>query len=287
MPLRTLFLLAALAAAAPAQAPQPACSLCAQWNRPQQPFRIYGNTFYVGPHGLSSILITSPQGHILIDGGLPESAPLIAEHIRALGFRPQDIKLILSTHAHFDHAGGIAQLQRLTGAQVLASPWSAAAFRAGGVPRDDPQFGDIRGIARIAHVKTLADGQVVRLGPLALTAHFTPGHTPGGTTWTWQSCEANRCLNLILADSLSAVAAPGYKFTAHPQVLADFNRSLAYIAQAPCDILLTPHPEASNLYDRLAARDHTPDAFINPAQCSQFATAARAAIQKRISSEAP
>src|SRR5262245_41278824 len=100
------------------------CPSCAEWNVPQKSFRIFGNTYYVGTHGLSSILITSPRGHVLIDGGLPESAPLILANIRSLGFRAEDVKLILNSHAHYDHAGGLEALREATGASVAASVWS-------------------------------------------------------------------------------------------------------------------------------------------------------------------
>ena len=154
--------------------------------QPQSPFQIYGNTYYVGPHGLSSILITSDAGHVLIDGGLAESAGQIATHIRQLGFRVEDIKLIVNSHVHFDHAGGIAELQRLSGARVVASKWTAEVMAKSGVGRDDPQYGVIPPIALIKHVEVLSDGQTFKIGPIVITAHLTPGHTPGGTSWTWQ-----------------------------------------------------------------------------------------------------
>src|SRR5690349_3054482 len=125
------------------------CAHCAEWNAPQAPFRIYGDTYYVGPHGLSSILITSDTGNVLIDGGLAESAGQITAHIRQLGFRVEDVKLIVNSHVHFDHAGGIAELQRLSGARVVASKWTAHVMSKTGVGRDDPQFGVIRPIALI------------------------------------------------------------------------------------------------------------------------------------------
>src|SRR5690348_1948326 len=178
------------------------CSRCAEWNAPQAPFRIYGNTYYVGPHGLSSILITSDEGHVLSDGALPESAGQIATHIRQLGCRVEDVKLILNSHVHFDHAGGIAELQRLSGARVVASKWTAEVMSKTGVARDDPQFGVIPPIALINHVEVLSDGQTLKIGPIAITAHLTPGHTPGGTSWTWQSCEGHKCLSFVYADSL-------------------------------------------------------------------------------------
>src|SRR5687767_3214485 len=121
----------------------PPCEACAEWNRSQRPYRIFGNTYYVGPRGLSAILITSDQGHVLIDGALPESAAAIASSVRVLGFKVEDIRVILNSHAHFDHAGGIADLQRLSGAAVMATPWSASVFTSGTVPRSDPQFGII------------------------------------------------------------------------------------------------------------------------------------------------
>ncbi|HEY8054670.1 MAG TPA: subclass B3 metallo-beta-lactamase [Terriglobales bacterium] len=217
------------------------CSQCAQWNGAQKPFRVYGNTWYVGPQWLSSILITSPEGDVLIDGDLAESAAAIAGHIRELGFRPADVKLILNSHVHYDHAGGIAALQKLTGARVAASPWSAAVLSSGQPGRDDPQFGILPPIAPVPAVEEIHDGETLRVGDVAITAHFTPGHTPGGTSWTWRSCEGARCLNLVYADSLTAAAAPGYKYSEHPELLAGFERSFAWLRQVRCDILLTPH----------------------------------------------
>ncbi len=132
-----------------------ACPSCATWNAPQHPFRVFGNTYYVGTHGLGSILITSDSGDILIDGALPESPPSIVANIRALGFRIEDVKLILNSHAHFDHAGGIAELQRLSGARVAASPWSADVLKAGGMGRGDPQYGSLLPIAPVANVSVI------------------------------------------------------------------------------------------------------------------------------------
>jgi len=271
------------------QQPAPACSQCATWSVPQAPFKVYGNTYYVGTHGLSSILIDSGAGLILIDGTLDQSAPQIAANIRTLGFRIQDLKLILNSHAHYDHAGGIAELQRLSGATVVASKWSAAVLTKGGVAPEDPQYGQLLPIAPVAHVRTLHDGEVLHLGNLTLTPHSTPGHTPGGTSWTWQSCEANRCLNMVYMDSISAVSADGFKYTQRPGLsqMQDFEQSFTFLETTPCDILITPHPEASGLWDRLDKRNQgiTPDPMINPTACKKFAVTTRAALQKRIDTE--
>ena len=182
------------------------CPSCKVWNQPQEPFPIYGNTYYVGTHGLSSILITSPAGHVLIDGALPESAEQVRNHISALGFRIEDVKLILNSHVHFDHAGGIAELQHWSGARVAASQRSAEVLRNGGVAKDDPQYGLLPDIAKVQHIEAFDDQDVLHAGDIAVTAHLTPGHTPGGTSWTWKSCEGNRCLNVVYADSLTAVS---------------------------------------------------------------------------------
>src|SRR5271155_1020355 len=129
------------------------CANCAAWNKPHAAFRIFGNTYYVGTDGLSSVLIASTTGHVLIDGALPESASRIVANIRSLGFRIEDVKLILNSHVHFDHAGGIAELRKLSGARVAASQWTADVMKKGAVPRDDPQFASIASIARVARVE--------------------------------------------------------------------------------------------------------------------------------------
>jgi metallo-beta-lactamase class B len=202
------------------------CKVCADWNATQAPFRIHGSTYYVGVRGLSSILITSDRGHILIDGDLPESVPKIAASIRALGFRVEDVKLILNSHVHFDHAGGIAGLQRLSGAEVAAGAASAKVLKSGRSGPDDPQFGGVPAIPRVNRVQVIKDGETLRIGPLEVTAHLTPGHTPGGTSWSWKSCEDARCLHIAYVDSLAPVSSDTFLFTrnaTYPNVLKDFE----------------------------------------------------------------
>lgn len=286
--MKRLIIAAILLAASPgmAQNGTTACASCAAWNAPQQPYRVYGNTYYVGTKELSAILIASDQGLILIDGDLPQSAPQIADHIRTLGFRLKDIRLILNSHTHFDHAGGIAKLQSLSGARVGASPWSAEVLRTGGTGRDDPQYEFAPGIAPVSRVETVGDGQSLQIGSLAITAHFTPGHTPGGTSWTWQSCEKSRCLQVVYADSLTPVSADKYRFRDHPALLAGFEKSFALLDSLPCDILLTPHPEFSNMAQRLKAHDAgQADAFVDPNACRAYAASARKALAKRLKQE--
>ena len=278
------------AAQTPDTARARACPSCAEWNAPQSPLRIFGNTYFVGTHGLSAILITSAEGHVLIDAGLPESAAPILASIRALGFKPEDVRLILNSHAHFDHAGGIADVQRASHATVAASAWSADVIGRGTSPASDPQYSIILPYPPAREVKVIADGETLHVGTLALTAHITGGHTPGGTTWTWRSCEGARCLDMVYADSQSPVSADDFFFThntTYPMAIADFERSEATLEHVSCDLLITPHPGASSLWERLAARDAgaaTP-ALVDIGACKRFAATAREALARRIATE--
>jgi metallo-beta-lactamase class B len=259
----------------------------AAWNAPQAPFRIYGNTWYVGPHGLSSILIDTGHGLALFDGDLPETAPQIEAHIRALGFRVRDVKWILNSHAHIDHAGGIAALQRTSGAQVLASAAGAHALELGGADPEDPLYGSVPDYPPVEHVRVVQDDETLHLGNVAVTAHYTPGHTPGSTSWTWISCESTRCLHMVYADSLSAVSARKFRFSAHPRYLAGFRRSIATVAALPCDVLLTPHPGASGFWQRVERRKPDGRAALSSdsGACRKYAAAATEALNARLAQE--
>ena len=248
-----LFASLALLAATPA-ALATACEGKDGWNVPAPPALIHGRTFYVGTCGLTSLLITSPQGHILIDGGTPQAAPLIAANITRLGYRLRDVKIILNSHEHFDHAGGIAELQRLTGARVMVLDAARATLVTGMVEQRDPQAGALDKLASARVAATLRHGQVVRLGPLALTAHATTGHAPGSTSWTWRSCERSRCLNIAYADSVSAISADGYRFNDHAAYVAAFRAGMTRLAAIRCDLLITPHPSGSQLFERFGGK---------------------------------
>lgn len=275
-------LMAACSAAPPAaQAP----TQRERWNEPQQPFKVFGNTWWVGTRGVGAVLITSPQGHVLIDGGLPESAPRIAASIEAAGFDIRDVRLILNSHVHYDHAGGIAELQRLSGARVVASPWSAQVLRDGAVAADDPQAGQLDPIAKVNVDDIVQDGGQQRVGPLTLTAHMTGGHTPGGTSWSWRSCEGTRCLAVVYADSLNAVSAPGFRFTGTP-LLQAFEQGFTTLEALPCDILLAAHPAPAQVLEKLAAREAgKADAFVDGAACRRYVAAARRNLATRLATE--
>ncbi len=266
--------------------PASLCASCADWNKPQEPFQIHHNTFYVGTRGLGAILITSPGGHILIDGALPNSAPRIIENVRTLGFEPGDIKLILNSHTHYDHAGGISALQQVTGARVAASPASASVLERGAVGPDDPQYAIHLDFPAVANVERFIPGDTLRVGSLEVMSHATAGHTPGGTSWSWLSCDTNRCLNVVYADSQTPVSADGFRFTdseTYPTALADFERGFDTLEQLSCDILITTHPGASSLWERFAEGQ---DGLIDPQACQRYAVAARQRLARRVSREA-
>jgi len=266
------------------------CDNCAGWNAEQPPFRVYGNSYFVGVHGLSSVLIVGSEGSILLDGALPQSAPLIEANIRALGFRVEDVRLIGNSHAHYDHAGGIAALVRDSGGRAMASAEGAAALESGRPHPDDPQagFGESARFAPVPAIRRVRDGERIELGDLAVTVHATPGHTPGSTTWTWRSCEGTRCLDIVYADSLNAVSAPSFRFSdpAHPERESRLRRSIADVAALPCDVLVTVHPELSRIFERAARRAAgEADALIDGSACGAYAADAGARLDARLAGE--
>lgn len=265
--------------------PDSLCRSCTSWNEPQEPFQVHNNTYYVGTYGLSSILITSPEGHILIDGALPNSAPLILKNIRTLGFDPGDIKLILNSHTHYDHAGGIAALQHASGARVAASPASAPVLERGIGGSNDPQYGLLLAFPAVANVERFTPGDTLQAGSLQIVSHATAGHAPGGTSWSWKSCEADTCIHVVYADSQTPVSADGFLYTTsetYPTALADYEQGFQALERMSCDILITTHPSASSLWERLEA---APDGLINPHACQEYAAKSRNQLTNRVNRE--
>ena len=178
------------------------------------------------------------------------------------------------------HAGGISALQRYTGATVAASKAGARALEGGLPTPDDPQIGmgaTFHAFPPVRRIRVVADGEVVKVGPLAVTAHYTPGHTPGATTWTWQSCEGSRCLNLVYADSLNAVSSDGFRFTGDaktPSIVESFRKSIDTVEKLPCDIKV-----------KKQAADPNTNPFINPGECRTYAADARTRLEARVAEE--
>lgn len=275
---------AALASDAPAAS---GCADDAGWNDPATPLKVYGNTWYVGTCGISALLVTSDAGHILVDAATPQAGPQILANIRALGFKPEDVRAIVFSHEHHDHAGSLAELQRATGAPVYARAPAVGVLERGKPDRNDPQFDVSEPIAPVERVITLADDGVVRVGPLALQAIASPGHTPGGTSWTWRSCEGDTCHQMVYADSLTAISDDVFRYgddAAHPGYLAAFRDTLARVAALDCDILVTPHPSASGLWNRIGPRAAAP--LMDTTACRRYAQGAMQRLEKRLAEEA-
>jgi metallo-beta-lactamase class B len=235
------------------------------------------------------VLITSPAGHVLIDGGPSGAADQIAAHVRALGFKVEDIRYILSGHEHFDHAGGIAALQKMSGAVVLASPASVDVLRSGQPDKRDAQYPSLKPLDPAANTHAVHDGEVVTLGPLAITAHFTPGHTLGATSWTWRSSEGGKAMHMVYADSVNAIAADGRSFSRnplYPAARADIERSIAIVERLDCDVLVTAHPEGGDLWERKARQAELGNmAFVDHEACRKYAAKARTMLAKTLAAE--
>lgn len=222
-----------------------------EWNRPVAPFRIAGNVYYVGASEVSSYLIATDDGLVLLDSGFAETVPLIEASVRALGFRMQDVKVLLNSHAHFDHAGGLAALKRLTGARLHASAGDTPLLAAGGL--GDHAFGDRFSYEPVTVDRTVKDGDVLSIGGTRLTAHVTPGHTPGCTTWTMRVKEDGRWSDVVFFCSLTA---PGYRLVgndATPGMVEDFRRSFRRVRALPCDYFLAPHGSQFHLTEKREA----------------------------------
>lgn len=261
-----------------------ACAANAGWNDPAPPLRVHANTWYVGTCGISALLVTSDEGHVLIDGATPQAGGQVIDSIRMLGFDPRDVRAIVLSHEHFDHAGGLAELQRATGAPVLARAPAVDTLRRGASDRSDPQFDVLDGFDPVEDVQAIGDEHIVEVGPLRLQAIATPGHTAGGTSWTWTSCDGDDCRTIVYADSLTAISDDTYRFTDHPAHVATFRDTLARVAALDCDILVTPHPSASRLWSRIGPAADAP--LVEPEACRAYAATATARLDKRLADEA-
>jgi metallo-beta-lactamase class B len=235
---------------------------------PAAPFRIAGNLYYVGASDVSAFLLTGPEGHIVLDGGYPSTAPMIMASIAKLGFNIKDVKVLLNSEPHPDHAGGLGVLQRASGAELWASEASAVTLASGG---DDPDvvlplralvWIGVLGYPKIRVDRRFKDGDTIRLGPLALTAHITGGHTRGCTSWSFQVRDGDRVLNVVSACDLGRLGGMQY-----PEQKADLERSFRVLRSLPVDIWVTCHARWWGRHRKFVASrtaKNPTDPFIDP-----------------------
>ncbi|MDX2238421.1 MAG: subclass B3 metallo-beta-lactamase [Hyphomonadaceae bacterium] len=247
------------------------------WRRPVEPFTILGNVHYVGAEGVSAFLITTPQGHILLDGGVAEMAAPIAANIAALGHDVRNVRYLLNSHAHFDHAGGLAALQMQTGATFVASEADRATLESGHIgygPAAEIDFAPIR-VDRV-----IADGETIELGGVRMTAHMTPGHTRGCTSWRTVTRDAHGAERSVFFHCSATVAGQSLAPEAYPGIVADFRRSFTEIVPAiTADVFLSNHGQFFDLAGKRARqRAGDANAFVDPGELQRFNATMQAAF---------
>ena len=257
----------------------------AAMNQPVQSFRIIGDIYYVGASDVTSYLIVTPKGDILLDSGFAETVPQVEKNIAALGFKLADVKILINSHAHFDHAGGLAELKRVTHATLEVSAADAAIMARGG--RGDPGYGDRFRYEPVTADKLLKDGDQVELGGVSLTAHVTPGHTPGCTTWTTRVEEGGKPYDVLF---LCSVTAPCYQLVGNPRypgIAADFTRSFAVLRTLPCDVFLGAHGGYYRLQEKIARlQRHAPgNPFIDPQGYRDYLDKAEQAFKQELAEQ--
>jgi metallo-beta-lactamase class B len=278
MNLKSLFLGAAgavlIASGAQAQLPP-------GWSAPGEPLKIAENLYYVGTQTIAVFLITTPEGHILVDGAMPTSAPLILASIRELGFDPADVKVILNTHAHFDHTGGLADLKAATGASLAASEGDRSALETGTYVGSEEV--ETFAFKPVAVDRVLQDGDTVELGGMALSAHLTPGHSPGCTTWTFPVVVDGQTRQAMIYCSTSVAAnrlVSADKGPQYPGIVGDYEQTFARLKTMTADVFLAPHAEQFGLAKKRAAMSEgSPSPFVDPTELQEVVAASEAAFR--------
>jgi metallo-beta-lactamase class B len=255
-----------------------------QWSRPTRPFHVAGPIYYVGSEGITVFLIQTRAGLILLDGGLEENVPLVERNIAALGFRLRDVKLMIATHAHYDHVAALAGLKRDTGAAFASSPGDRRAYETG-TPPSETNYGVIR-FPALKVDRMLADGRPVTLGGVSMTPVFTPGHTPGCTSWTMRVTEVDRPLDVVFLCSLTVAGNKLVGNKGYPGIVADYRRTFARVRRLRADVVLPGHSEQADIIGRAQRRDAGDAvAFIDPAQLPRLLAEAETAFDTALKKE--
>lgn len=248
------------------------------WRQPVAPFRIADHTWYIGTEGLSALLVTTPEGAVLIDGGVAQAGEMLLTNLAATGTSVDAVKLILHSHAHADHAGPLAAVKRATNATLVSNAESAVLLARGG--SDDIHFGDQIVFPPVQADRLLQDGESVELGGIKFSVHFTPAHTPGSMSWTWTDTRDGQPLRIAYADSLSA---PGYRLLdnpRYPRIVEAYRNGFATVRALPCDLLITPHPESVGWTPAVTGNPHP-----RPTSCRDYADEAEQAMERLLAKQ--
>lgn len=239
------------------------------WNKPTEPLTLIGNIHYVGTNGLSVFLVTTPAGHILIDTALPEANPQVKAGIEKLGFKVADIKIMINTHAHLDHTGGFADFKRVTGAQMISGladkPLLEGGYYPGRETVDELKFPPVK------VDRTVKAGDKVELGGMTLTAHETPGHSPGCTSWstTVRDGDATRSVMIFCSATVALNRLVGQP--THATIVEDYRKTYAWAKTQAPDVLLAPHPEMFALHEKRAKiAAGSPNPFVRPGEFAAY-----------------
>jgi metallo-beta-lactamase class B len=238
------------------------------WNKPTESFKIIGNIYYVGTNGLASYLVTSPQGHFLIDTAMPETATQIEASIQKLGFKLSDVKYILNTHAHMDHTGGIAQIKKNTGAQVVSGEKDKPLLEGGYYPGNDDEF------VKFPPVKVdrvVQHGDKLTLDDVTITANSTPGHSPGCTSWSMTVKDGDASRSVMIFCSATVALNRLVTNPTHPGIVDDYRKTFAWSKNVHPDVLLAPHPEMYSMAEKRAKiAEGAPNPFVKPGEFNAF-----------------
>ncbi|XHS78371.1 subclass B3 metallo-beta-lactamase [Burkholderiaceae bacterium UC74_6] len=283
----TALLFSAACAASPAlAAPEALPQLQAyqapeSWRTPMaQPLRISDHVWQIGTPGITTLLVKTDAGALLIDGGMPQMADTLLAQMKQLGVGPGQLRYLLHSHAHADHVGPLAAIKRATGAVLVSNAESAAIMARGGTA--DIHFGDDISYPPVQADRLLQDAEQLNLGSLTFTVHFTPGHTPGSMSWTWTDTMDGKPVRVAYVDSLTA---PGYQLVGNPRyphLLDDYRRSFGVVRALPCDLLITPHPDFSGWDYGNAAKPHPKNM-----SCAAYADQAAKNIEQQALKQKP
>jgi len=280
-----LVALLTLAGTAQAQTPKDLlAALLVKWNTPTEPFRMIGNVYYVGTDGLASYLITSPQGHILVDTVMPEATSQIKANIEKLGFKVADIKYLLNTHAHIDHTGGLAEMKQASGAQLVAGEADKPLLEGGYYPgaREETALN----FPPVKVDRTVREGDTVTIADVTLTARETPGHSPGCTSWEFSVKDGDATRSALIFCSGTVALNRLVTNPTYPGIVTDYKKTFARAQDMKPDVLLAPHPEMYKMAEKRAKlAEGGPNPFVNPGEFNAYAASLEKAFEEALAKQ--